>query len=519
LEDVPAKSVHSHFRLSRVYTQTLTGLALAFFFILVFWPSVKSLGLKWLSMQEAYSHGFISLILAGWLVKRQLDKLPATTSPTWFHPVALLVTSALWAAAFFIHTEVLQQMILPVLAALLISTRFGKAGFLTIMPALAIVYFAIPFWDYLNASLQWLSVQVSSSVLKAIDIEVVINGFFVSLPNGVFEIAGGCSGLRYLLVSLTLTYLYSFLNLTQPRYALALISTGLLFALISNWVRVFIIIYLGYRSNMSDPLVAEHENFGWYLYAFTLIPLFIIAHYLELQDRRNRQSLRRQKSVVNTDATATPSVTRWMVTMASTLCIPLVTHLIVGLSQPRESFSNIDIPDTIGKWNRVFLLDNLYVAPYYKGFTQSLDSSYSRNTGEPLLSLNLRLYSRQFNGKELINNSNREFDSRIWHLKGNVKHQNAGYQFLELEHKDSLARHVLAYTYSIGDHLFSNKFDAKLGQLTALLSLQRLDGALVQASMPCNDSCSESADRLEAFFDDSLVSLTAALLKAYRESH
>ncbi len=522
MDESSANNMQSALRITPRQYQALATLVIGLLALWAFWPSIQGLLQKWLLLHDAYGHGLLTLALALWLAKRQRDRLQAVPYDGWFHPVALLLVSVAWACAFLIHTEILQQMLLPVLAALIGSRGYGKAGFLRLLGALGILYFAIPFWDYLNAGLQWLSVQISSAALRINGIDASINGFFVTLPNGVFEIAGGCSGLRYLLVSLTLTYLYAFMNFSRARYAVILVSAGVLFALVSNWVRVFLIIYLGHRSNMTDPLVADHESFGWALYAATLVPLFALAHYCELQDKRSRQSARvvRPRASEVADAVPRPRSTArgWGLTLASTIAVPFGTQLIVALSQPMHSYGELFPPETIGHWNRVVLLDNLYVAPAYSGYTQRLDSSYSRGAGEPLLSLNLRLYSRQFNGKELINNQNREFDLKTWQLKGNFASTDKGYQYLELEHRQTLARHVVGYTYAIGDQLFSNKFDAKLGQLAALVSLRRLDGALVQASTPCGSSCSEAAGRLEDFFAVGLITLREALLRAYEDS-
>lgn len=494
---------------------TLTGNLLV---LSVFWPSIESLLLKWLQMQDAYSHGFLSLILASWLLRKQIHSLPPKATPDPLILAGLATLSALWSAAYFMHTEVLHQMCLPLVLALLLACRFDRNGAVRLLGASAVLFFAIPIWDYLNAPLQWLSVQVSSAALKLIHIDASIKGFFVTLDNGVFEIAGGCSGLRYLLVSLTVTYVYSFMNLAQLRYIVILNATGILFALLTNWVRVFTIIYIGHQSNMQHPLVADHENFGWYLYAATLVPLLIAAHFIELSDKRSRHALKKREDVSTAPMKGVPVRVR-LLTLIAAIGIPVISLVTVKWTQPELFFGQINAPEQMGDWHRVYVLDNAYVAPQFVNYTQSVDTSFSRNQGEPLVSLHLRQYSRQVNGKELISNRNREFDTETWKLKGNFSLPDSSIQFLELENRESLVRHAVGYTYAIGDRYFSNKFDAKLGQLSAFFSSRRQDGALIQASSPCLPDCQAAVTRLEDFFTTALLPIRASLSKAYEASH
>lgn len=520
MEVVPQSCMQSAFKSSPTTPTTLVANWLGGLLIFVtFWPSIEGLLQKWFQMQDAYSHGFLTLILCIWLLRKQVRRMHLRTTPDYWTLVGLGLLSTLWSAAYLMHTEVLHQLCLPVGIALLLSSRYKPGNLLRLLGATSVLYFAIPFWDYLNAPLQWLSVQISSAALKLIHIDVAIKGFFVTLDNGVFEIAGGCSGLRYLLVSLTVTYVYSYLNLSQLRYIVLLNAIGVGLALLTNWVRVFVIIYIGHQSDMQNPLVADHENFGWYLYAATLIPLLIAAHFVELWDKRSRQLIRKPAQDNTSTKEPASALQGRILSVLAVVTIPLFSLAIVKWSQPDAYFGQLNPPEEAGDWHRVYVLDNTFVAPQFANFTQGIDTSYSRNQGEPLVSLNLRQYSRQLNGKELISNRNREFDTTLWKLKGNFSLPDSTFQFLELESRESGQRHVIGFTYAIGDRYYSNKFDAKLGQLSAFFALHRQDGALIQASSPCLPNCQASVTRLEDFFSAILLPARTSLSKAYEESH
>src|SRR5690606_28122981 len=160
-----------------------------------------------------------------------------------------------------------------------------KQARLLIVP-IGFLYFAIPFWDYLSMPLQLITVAVNEVGFRLTDISAEIEGVFVHLPGiGTFEVAHGCSGLRYLIVGLTLTTLFGYLNYDQWSLRFILIALGLLLSLVANWIRVFIIIYAGYKTNMESSLIEDHDMFGWWVFAATLVPLFWVANTLARKGR------------------------------------------------------------------------------------------------------------------------------------------------------------------------------------------------------------------------------------------
>src|SRR5690554_8110709 len=72
--------------------------------------------------------------------------------------------------------------------------------------------------------------------------------------------------------------------LSRFRSRLMLFGLGVVFALVANWIRVFVIIYMGYKTNMQSSLIDDHDNFGWWVFAGTLVPLYFIARRLEIKD-------------------------------------------------------------------------------------------------------------------------------------------------------------------------------------------------------------------------------------------
>jgi exosortase/archaeosortase family protein len=55
------------------------------------------------------------------------------------------------------------------------------------------------------------------------------------------------------------------------------IAVALALGLFTNWVRIFVLVLVGYYSQMKSGLVADHETFGWLLFAGVVLPPLYFA--------------------------------------------------------------------------------------------------------------------------------------------------------------------------------------------------------------------------------------------------
>lgn len=152
-----------------------------------------------------------------------------------------------------------------------------KPSIKSIFPSLFLIYL-VPIWGILTPYLQDLSTAAVTLIMSYSGIPTYVDGNFISIPPGVFEIAGGCSGLRYLLVSLAISNLFIFLNVRTFAHGFWFLTAAIIGALITNWIRITVIIFIGYYTNMESDLMHDHNSLGWYLYIPFLISLFYFGH-------------------------------------------------------------------------------------------------------------------------------------------------------------------------------------------------------------------------------------------------
>ncbi len=140
--------------------------------------------------------------------------------------------------------------------------------------ALAFLVFMYPMWGALQFVLQHLSVFAVMKIMGLTGIPTYVENTSVMIPEGTFVIAGGCSGLRYFIVSLAISSLFVFLNLRNKVSIAKFITLAIIGALITNWIRIVALVLIGHFSDMQSELMRDHNNFGWYIYAPFIILLF-----------------------------------------------------------------------------------------------------------------------------------------------------------------------------------------------------------------------------------------------------
>ena len=254
--------------------------ALALF---VFWPSIAALAELWSHPERrTYQHGYLIAAIALWLLFRERRRIAdAAGRPAPAMLFLAAVGGVAWAVAWNAGLQVAHFLLWPAILWAAATGVLGLQAGRALLPPVAYLYFAMPIWDALIPGLQSATVLAIKVLATVVGMPVLIDGNYIHIPEGSFEIAGGCSGLNYLIVGLAIAALLGEVNRDRPGRRLLLIAIGGGLALASNWLRVFIIIYAGHVSDMTHYLVrVDHYNFGWVLYAFVLALFFYIARSL-----------------------------------------------------------------------------------------------------------------------------------------------------------------------------------------------------------------------------------------------
>lgn len=243
---------------------------------------------SWTAIYGPFAHGYVILGLGLWLALRLWQRDPPKRFEVWWPPLALLAaaTAALWAMeAAFLNSA--RQVLVPIIIWSAAATVLGKAVGRVLFWPLAFLYFALPQWWVINTPLQELTAEVANALVWLTGVPAYVEDNSFHLPAGIVEVANGCSGLNYLVVALALALFQGLSYIQSWRLRWRLLAAAAVVALLSNWLRVYGLILIGYATDMQHYLIrVDHLYFGWVLFLVCMWPVFVYAARLEHSEAR-----------------------------------------------------------------------------------------------------------------------------------------------------------------------------------------------------------------------------------------
>lgn len=226
-----------------------------------------------------YSHGWLVLAITCWLIWRERVRLQsiAVQPPTagW---LLVAVGSAGWLVGLNSGLLAVTVLAMPLLMLAAVWAVCGAGVARRVGFALSYLYFALPVWDGINPLLQSLTANVNLWLTRMAGIPVKLDEWVIQIPAGSFEIAGGCSGLHIFTVALAIAALHGEIDRSDLRTRLLLLGTAGALGLLTNWVRVFVVILAGHLTDMQHFLIkVDHYYFGWFLFMLALWIYFRIS--------------------------------------------------------------------------------------------------------------------------------------------------------------------------------------------------------------------------------------------------
>lgn len=474
----------------------------------VFWPSIVALAELWSHPERrTYQHGYLIALLASWLVYRKRGRIAAavgTPAPRFLAAVA--IGSVAWAVAWNAGLQVVHFLIWPaVLWAALAAALGWQAGRVLLLPV-AFIYFAMPVWDALTPFLQLATVRANQVLAALANMPVIIEDTYVHIPEGSFEISGGCSGLNYLIVGLAIATLLGEVNRDTLRRRLLLIALGGAMAIASNWLRVFIIIYAGHASDMTHYLVrVDHYNFGWVLYAFVLAGFFLIARQLP------------DSGEPAVEPAASPGGSAGAVTLGAAVAAMALGPLLSQAS-PLPAF-RATASAAVGAQALDFDPDDDWVAmpaggdwvPVFPGADAESLAEFTR--GEERVTAYSATYLSQAQGRELVGHESRvqgAGNGRLQQARRVVIGGDVPLRVLEAEWRDAEGgRALIWWVYQVDGRPFTRPLAAQLWYGVTALGASPVS-SVVALRTPCVGDCERARKSLERFAFAALPRLLAA---------
>jgi exosortase A len=447
--------------------------------------TVRSIVAIWNS-SETFAHGYVIMPISLWLIWRRRVNFslypPRPYAPALI-PLALL--GAAWLAAQLGEVQVVSQYafvaMLPVAVLALLGPRLaGSLAF-----PLLFLLFAVPFGEVFVEPLIQFTADFTVAAVRATGIPVLRSGTRFELPTGNWSVVEACSGVRYLISSITLGCLYAYLTYRSMARRALFIGLSVAVPILANGVRAYMIVMIGHLSGMELATGVDHLIYGWLFFGLVMFIMFWIGSYW-----------REDTDVPATAATpvghgvAPESAGRGMPAMA--VCVVLAAALWPALALVAERANRNPRPVGLASvpvsWTEAPAFADW--KPDYMAPDATVQRTY--RAGATPVALTLLYYRNQNRDKSLISSINRLAGYKdAWHaVESATRTETFAGHALTL--RETILRkpdgNIMVWSWMwIGGHYTGSDVAGKLWQASAKALLRGDDGAAIMLSAPADD--------------------------------
>lgn len=497
---------------SRFWTVLAVGAALLAPLVIYF-ATARSIVSIWNS-SGTFAHGYIILPISLYLIWRERRKL-AQMAPTPWWP-ALLVLAACgfgWLLAYLGDVQVVRQYafvaMIPVAAVAVLGWRISSQ----LAFPLLFLLFAVPFGDIFIDPLINLTANFTVAAVEATGIPILRNGNSFSLPSGDWSVVEACSGVRYLISSVTLGCLYAYLTYRSWQRRLLFVLISIAVPIVANGARAFMIVMIGHFSGMQLAVGVDHLIYGWLFFGLVMFLMFWIGSFW----REDEASVAALDNLPVTGSNIVPAAPRWQLPAAAAATIacmalwPAYAYYLENSRSGEAAQANLsdlhmgwqeDKPFT--SWRPSFLKPNTELTRFFR-------------KGDQQAGLTLLYYRNQHDDSELINIQNRlvRDDDPNWRrLSGASRTETLNGRQLairESQLQGASGKLLVWQWYWVDSSFIVSDYQGKLLQAKVKLMRQSDDSASLMVYAPVTEDLEKARTTLRAFLSEHLNPMEHAL--------
>lgn len=242
-----------------------------------YWGTLEAMAQIWWR-SETYAHGLIVPPITLWLIWRERHRLAAVQPrPAIGFTFALACLVFCWLLAELTAVNALAQFSIIGIIVLSIMALLGLSISKALAFPLIFLFFAVPIGDFLLPLLMEWTADFTVLALRLSGIPVFREGQNFIIPSGNWSVIEACSGIRYLIASLTVGTLYAYLTYTSLKRRLTFILVALLVPIVANWLRAYMIVMLGHLSGNKLAAGVDHLIYGWIFFGIVIAIMFMIG--------------------------------------------------------------------------------------------------------------------------------------------------------------------------------------------------------------------------------------------------
>jgi len=445
----------------------------------------------------AYNHCFLVLPLVGFLLwqRRAVISL-VSPRPTPWPLVTIPALSAIWLLAAVLDIEEGRQLVMVAMFQVVLLVALGTRVYWHLLAPFLFLFFLVPSGAFLVPYLQTITADIAVAGLRFLHIPVFSDGYMIEIPEGPFEIAEACAGLRFLIASSVFGCFFAVVMYRSFLRRILFIISSIAIPIVANGLRALGIIVLAHLEGSAAAVEADHVLYGWIF--FTLVIMILIAIGMTFAEKTGPLPPIRPTTI------GKPSAWRFAVAVSAAVLLaltgPVYAYRLDRLL-PAAQLHPGDSPHVAPSW-RALSGAPLSWRPLVHGADREFLEGFQQ-PGSDIVVRSVALYRLRAIGNMLTTTENRLADDRDWHIveQGQATFSLAGERITatSAEIVSGPRRRLVWSFYVVDGRIAGRLFEAKLLQARAVLLHRARVAALVAVSASMDDPGNPAEEQLARF--------------------
>jgi exosortase A len=476
---------------------------------LLYYGTLASLVSVWLQ-SATFQHCFliapISLYLI-WQRRAELAQVPTRVSPKGI--VAVLVLAIGWLVAASANVQLGQQLMVVLMIPAAVLALTGEELTKRIAFPLGFLLLSVPFGEWTIQPLMNFTADFAVAALRLTGIPVLHEGVYFSIPSGDFEVAKGCSGIRYLIACSAIGVLYAYLTYRSLKKRLLFVALSIVVPIVGNGIRAYLIVMIAHLSEMRLAVGVDHLIYGWIFFAVIVAAMLWVGSLFK-DPERVEPAVASQPStrapVHNPPRAATATATALVVALAAVG--PVSARALH--SEPLPRADAVLLPE-VAAWQGPSPTASSWQKPGNASIAVT-GGSYVSSAGN--VELVVLSYGPLARDQELVGSVPGLIETQHWQILG-TQHTSTAVAGAELGIQETQLRSLTDYAvlwhwYLVGDTRVSADWWAKVLEAVGTLRHGRSDTVAVVVAARSRD-LTAARDAVQRFLADSETQIMRCL--------
>lgn len=461
-------------------------------------------------VNETFTHGFLVFPITFWLIWQKKDQLRLLkVSPEPWVLALFIVLLFGWFISSVVDVQVVQQLSMISIVVTTVWIVAGRQILLSVLFPLMFLFFAVPFGQSFIPPLMEFTANFTVHLVQLSGIPIYRDGLMFTLPSGSWSVVEECSGVRYLIASITMGSIYAYINYASLKKRLIFVLLSLIVPVIGNGLRAYGIVMIGHFSGMELAVGADHLVYGWVFFGVVIISLFYFGSFW----RDPKEAF--VTETINSENGKQEYSTRFSLLLLIA-CFALIACFYSFSNYIKESKQDITRPvsfnlpanftgwqldaDRLLKWQPIFFNPDAEVAGGYF-------------SGNDFVQLNIGYYQTQRQGAEAVSSMNRIATplGGEWKKVTSSEFNDNDMNYTETELSNSNTKVLVWHWYRIGQYQTTSPYIAKALDAYNLIVKGRTDASMISVSTLLEDNKKLSRQRIIDFLHNAATGINHQL--------